>query len=167
MSRRRPSLAGSSLSLALDGRIAELAAERYPAAAAPMRQSERAAYWLGEYVQARRLLPHLTPSELLALIAEHDADAVGATFTRTIKRLAQQHFDSSLTTTKRDAASRQTTVRRGRQSSSTKAPIAEAQRADEMTPPSSSEVSADELDTFDVQKRLGSIRATMPVTGEQ
>lgn len=79
--------------LARDGQLAQLAAERFPVAQAPMSQSDRAAYWLGEYVKARRELPHLKPSELLALIAEQDEAACGATFTRTIKRLAQPHLD--------------------------------------------------------------------------
>ncbi|MDR6790526.1 hypothetical protein J2Y58_003909 [Sphingomonas sp. BE138] len=55
--------------LAHDGRLAQLAAERFPVAQAPMSQSDRAAYWLGEYVNARRELPHLKPSDLLALMS--------------------------------------------------------------------------------------------------
>lgn len=54
-----------------------------------MNQSDRAAYWLGERLE----LPQLKPSDLLALIVEQDAAAWGATFTPTIKRLAQPHLD--------------------------------------------------------------------------
>lgn len=93
MSRRRPAAVSPLTPLALGGRLAQLAADRFPAARAPMSQSDRAAYWLGEYVKARHDLPHIKPSDLLALIAEQDPAATGATFTRTIKRLAQSHPD--------------------------------------------------------------------------
>ena len=93
MSRRRPAATLPMPPLAHDGRLTQLAAQRFPAAHAPMSQSDRAAYWLGEYVNARRELPHLKPGDLLALIAEQDPAAAGATFTRTIKRLAQPHLD--------------------------------------------------------------------------
>lgn len=93
MSRRPSTVARPLPPLVLDGRLTQLATERFPAARAPMNQSDRAAYWLGEYVKARLELPHLKPSDLLALIAEQDAAACGATFTRTIKRLAQPHLD--------------------------------------------------------------------------
>ncbi|USU11340.1 hypothetical protein NF701_12360 [Sphingomonadaceae bacterium OTU29THOMA1] len=92
MSRDRSAAATPLPPLAHGGRLAQLAAERFPLEGAPMSKGDRAAYWLGEYVKARRELPHLKPSDLLALIAEQDAAACGATFTRTIKRLAQPHL---------------------------------------------------------------------------
>jgi hypothetical protein len=92
MSRDRHAAATPLPPLAHDGRLTQLAAERFPIERAPISKGDRAAYWLGEYVKARRELPHLKPSELLALIAEQDEAACGATFTRTIKRLAQPHL---------------------------------------------------------------------------
>ncbi len=93
MSRRRPAAATTPLPpLAHGGHLAQLAAERFPAASAPIKPADRAAWWLGEYVKALQDLPHLKPSELLVLLAEQDEKACGATFTRTIKRLAQPHL---------------------------------------------------------------------------
>lgn len=92
MSRDRSAAATPLPPLAQGGRLAQLAAERFPIERAPMSKGDRAAFWLGEYVNARRELPHLKPGELLALIAEQDEAACGATFTRTIKRLAQPHL---------------------------------------------------------------------------
>ncbi|MEG3082032.1 hypothetical protein U1707_00110 [Sphingomonas sp. PB2P12] len=93
MSRRRPTAATTPLlPLAHGGHLAQLAAERFPAASAPIGPADRATWWLGEYVKALQDLPHLKPSALLVLIAEQDEKACGATFTRTIKRLAQPHL---------------------------------------------------------------------------
>ncbi|MET3436907.1 hypothetical protein [Sphingomonas sp. 1185] len=99
MSRDRSATATSLPPLAHNGRLAQLAAERFPVTVAPMSKGKRAEYWLGEYVNARRELPHLRPSELLALIAEEDEAACGATFTRTIKRLAQPHLGDNTRST--------------------------------------------------------------------
>jgi hypothetical protein len=92
MSRDRSAAATPLPPLAQGGRLAQLAAERFPIERAPMSKGDRAAFWLGEYVNARLELPHLKPSELLALIAEQDTAACGATFNRTIKQLAKPHL---------------------------------------------------------------------------
>ena len=92
MSRRRPAPAKPLPPLAHGERLAKLVAERSPAASAPMSRIDRAAWWLGEYVEARIQLPHIKPSKLLALIQEQDEAATGATFKRSVNQLAQAHL---------------------------------------------------------------------------
>lgn len=160
---RRPSTAALPLPpLVLDGRLTQLATERFPAARAPMNQSDRAAYWLGEYVKARLELPHLKPSDLLALIAEQDAAACGATFTRTIKRLAQPHLDDRTKATPSPApAPRRKVPEPAPLTASPTRPVSKTIAVPMPSLPSG-RVDDDEATDSDLLARMGRMRATLP-----
>jgi hypothetical protein len=148
--------------LAHDGRLTQIAAERFPAARAPMSQSDRAAFWLGEYVKARRELPHLKPSELLALIAEQDEAACGATFTRTIKRLAQPHLDDRTKATPSPApAPRRKVPEPIPPTASPTSPMSTTMAAPMPSLPSG-RVDDDGATDADLLARMGRMRATPP-----
>jgi len=163
MSRRRVATEAALPALAHDGRLAQIAAERFPAAQAPMSQSDRAAWWLGEYVKAIRDLPHLKPSQLLALIKEQDEAASGATFTRTIKQLAKSHLGGHTNATPSPAAPARRKV------TSSIQPAAPSKRADTASVvPSSGQPtheSNDHAADADLIQRMARLRATPP--GEQ
>lgn len=163
MSRRRTALETPLLALAQDGRLTQLAAERFPAAQAPMSQSERAAWWLGEYVKARLELPHLKPSELLALIKEQDEAASGATFTRTIKQLAKPHLGGHTNATPSSAQAARRKVPPSAQPAASPPPRDMA-RAE---PPSAAPVQGrnDAAGDADLLQRMTRLHATPP--GEQ
>ncbi|MCI4652610.1 hypothetical protein [Sphingomonas aquatilis] len=163
MSRRRPTPETPLPALAHDGRLAQLAAERFPAAQAPMSQSDRAAWWLGEYVKALRDLPHLKPSELLALIKEQDEAASGATFTRTIKQLAKPHLGGRTPATPSPAPAARRKVPEPVQPA-TPSPRTDAARAE---PPSAPPVQGrnDDAGDADFLQRMTRLHATPP--GEQ
>lgn len=161
MKRRPIASLATPPTLALGGKIATIAAERFPTADAPMSQSDRAAFWLGEYLNARQMLPHLKASELLGVINEHDEQACGPTFLRTIKRLAQEHLNSSKAESVAAARSRSRRVAPPGVSS------VEALTPASTAPPSSvsptpNGAADDELHSLDIQARLNRIRASAP-----
>lgn len=148
--------------LALDGRLAQLAAERFPAADAPMSKTDRAAYWLGEYVNACHKLPHLKPSQLLALIAEEDEAACGATFTRTIKGLAKPHLGDNTKATPSPAPAPRRKVHAPVQSAASPPPAVNTAAAVPPPTPSSLRDDDDGATDPDLLARMGRMRATPP-----
>lgn len=161
MSRDR-SAAETLLPLAHNGRLAQLAAERFPIERAPMSKGDRAAYWLGEFVNARRELPHLKPGELLALIAEQDEAACGATFTRTIKRLAQPHLSDSTKATPSPARAPRRKVRAPVPPVHSPHPRQETVAAVPTTPPPYGSDDDDSATDSDLLARMQGLSATPP-----
>lgn len=161
MSRDRSAAATPLPPLAHDGRLTQLAAERFPVERAPMSKGDRAAYWLGEYVKARRELPHLKPSDLLALIAEQDAAACGATFTRIIKRLAQPHLGDNTKASPSPAPAPRRKVPVPVSPVTSPHPLQSTATAAPPPPPSDSDDDNSATDS-DLLARMGRMRATPP-----
>jgi hypothetical protein len=126
-----------------------------------MSQSDRAAWWLGEYVKALRDLPHLKPSELLALIKEQDEAASGATFTRTIKQLAKPHLGDRTSPTPSPAPASRRKVAPSVQRGTPPKSRADAVHAD-LSSAAASPGSDGDAGAADLLQRMARLRATPP-----